>query len=76
MPVPLPGTERGVMGMEERAREPSVGGRMEEGVEEASVLLGVEERRERNCELFIVVLGREFWCTRRRVEELRPRALL
>jgi hypothetical protein len=56
-----PATVRGVMGIEERAREPRVGGRMaEDGVEEAALLLplgvGVEDKRERNWELFILML--------------------
>lgn len=68
--MPLePWTVRGVMGMEERAREPSVGGRIEEGVEEPlEGLDGVEERSERNCELFMLGAGDcggrvpyEFW---------------
>ena len=55
--APPPPTVRGVMGMEERAREPSVGTRVE-GVEELAPLGDLEgwdwERRERNWELFIV----------------------
>lgn len=57
--MPLePWTVRGVMGIDERAREPRAGARIDEGVEvPLDVFMGVEERRERNCELFILRLS-------------------